>query len=115
MKKRHQDEIQKQVNRTLEAFQKDKPPEMDPWFYEHLQNRIEAEQANEAPAIETWWNRALKPGLLVGLAAVNVIMMIWIATPTDTSANTQTSYIESLSSQYGLNYADTYLMNNTGE
>ncbi len=57
----------------------------------------------------------MKPGMLVGLVALNLIMMVWIAMPSETSSSGRSDYIENLSSQYGLNYADTYLLSEEGE
>jgi len=115
MKKRNHAEIQEEVNRTLDAFRTDDPPKMDPWFYDRLTNRINHEQSGEVPALQTWWNHVLKPGMLVGLVALNVIMMVWIATPTESATSGQASSIEALTSQYGLNFADTYLLSDNGE
>ncbi|NQV42507.1 MAG: hypothetical protein HQ506_09150 [Candidatus Marinimicrobia bacterium] len=115
MKKSNHDEIQEQVKLTLEAFHQDEPPEMDPWFYDRLKNRIEHEDNHDSPSIEAWWSRVLKPGMLIGLVALNLIMMIWIAIPNETSSTGRSDYIENLSSQYGLNYADTYLLSEEGE
>jgi len=115
MKKSNHDEIQEQVKLTLEVFRQDDLPAMDPWFYDRLTHRIEHELNQDKPAIETWWNRAVKPGMLAGLVALNVVMMIWIATPTETSSTDQIDIIEQLSSQYGLNFSDTYLISETGE
>ena len=115
MKTRNHDEIQKQVELTLNAFNQDEPPELDPWFYDRLENRIEHELIHDTPATENWWSRALKPGMLVGLVALNLVMMIWIAMPSETSASGRSDYIENLSSQYGLNFTDTYLLSDEGE
>ncbi|MBC8375093.1 MAG: hypothetical protein H8E26_03540 [FCB group bacterium] len=115
MKKSNHDEIQGQVKLTLDAFRQDEPPEMDPWFYDRLNNRIEHELNPDTPAIEAWWSRVVKPGMLVGLVTLNLIMMVWIAVPNETSASGRSDYIENLSSQYGLNYADTYLLSEEGE
>ena len=115
MKKRYQNKIQEQVDLTLDAFHTDEPPEMDPWFYDRLKNRIDHKLDENTPTIESWWSRALKPGMLLGLVALNLIMMVWIATPSETTASGRSDYIENLSSQYGLNYADTYLLSSEGE
>jgi len=115
MKKRNHAEIQEQVDSTLESFHTDEPPEMDPWFYDRLTNRIKHEQTGEVQFSNTWWNHVLKPGMLVGLVALNVVMIIWIATPTESAILGQTSSIENLTTQYGLNFADTYLLSDIGE
>ncbi len=115
MKKRNHDETQEQVNLTLDAFGTDEPPGIDPWFYQRLTNRINHELSGEVPAQQTWWSHVLKPSMLVGLVALNVVMIVWIATPTESTSSGQTNSIEALTTQYGLNFADTYLLSDNGE
>jgi len=115
MKKRNHAEIQEQVDLTLGSFHTDEPPKVDPWFFERLENRIKHEETGVAKAPQVWWNQVLKPGMLVGLVALNVVMMVWITTPIESGSTGQTNYLEDLSSQFGLNYEDTYLLTVDGE
>lgn len=110
-----QSRIEDQIENTIKAFKKDDPPEMDPWFYERLKHRLEHELNQDRSVIGTWWNRALKPGMLAGLVVLNVVTMLWIATPAETSSTDQIDIVEQLSAQYGLNFSDTYLISETGE
>lgn len=107
--------IEEQVESTLKAFKTDVPPEMDPWFYEHLTNKIKQEQTSEKTDRVSWFASVLKPGMLLGLVALNILMLVWISMPNESNSTGSTNYLESLSSQYGLNYTDTYLLSESGE
>ncbi len=110
-----QNRSEKQIEKTLKAFKTDVPPEMDPWFYERLTNKIRQGQSDKSPDKISWFAAVLKPGMLLGLVALNILMMVWISMPTESVSSGSTNYLESLSSQYGLNYSDTYLLSESGE
>lgn len=110
-----QNRIEDQIENTLKAFKTDVPPDMDPWFYERLTNKIKQGQTNESQKNVSWFATILKPGMLLGLVALNILMMVWISMPTESVPSGSTNFMESLSSQYGLNYSDTYLLSESGE
>lgn len=113
MKEKDKHPIESKVNAALSSFKSDIPPSIDPWFYERLTNRIKQEQEDSPKTLRTGLWGVLKPGLLTGLVALNVIMMVWMSSPAGSTSDGRDSNIQSLASQYGLNNADAYLL--TGE
>ncbi len=113
------DQKQKQVNlaveKTLEAFKTDIPPKLDPWFYDRLINRIQSEESDKEHALADWFSRVFKPGLLAGLVALNIMIMIWNSGLQKSDTSPRKSYINNLTEEYGLNISDTYLLNIQGE
>ncbi|NQV13848.1 hypothetical protein HQ531_00210 [bacterium] len=110
MKKPSDHRIQDQVNKTLDSFNSDVPPTMDPWFYERLTNRIKQESSGADSAQEPWFIQALKPGMMAGLVVLNILIMFWTFSSAEIVSSARMTNIENLSTQYGLNYSDTYLL-----
>lgn len=104
-------QIEEQVGQTLASFKLDQPPEMDPWFYDRLTRRIQAAENSKEEGKFSWITQSLKPGLVAGLVALNILMMIWTFTPEAQDSQLRSSYIEDLSTEYGLNFSDSYLVN----
>ena len=107
--------ISSRVEQTVQSFEKDVPPPLDPWFFERMANRITHEKVDVRGNYDFLFLRILKPGLLAGLAALNILMMVQVFDTDNTEATGRESIIENLSSQYGLNITDTYLLVETGE
>lgn len=110
-------QIKDRVEETLQAFEKDVPPPLDPWFFERMVKRIALPKVEDRQNNEFMIGRVLRSGLLTGLAALNILVVVWML---DANANTsdtsgRDSYIESLTSQYGLNVTDSYLLSDSKE
>ncbi|NQV29412.1 MAG: hypothetical protein HQ508_00870 [Candidatus Marinimicrobia bacterium] len=110
-----QKQVNREVERTLEAFKTDVPPKLDPWFYDRLMNRIQNDEDSSQPVFISWFPRVLKPGLLAGLVALNIMIMIWNSGLQQSDSSPRITYIDNLTDEYGLNISDTYLLNSEGE
>ncbi len=110
-----QKRIQNQVDQTLDAFDAKVPPPTDPWFFDRLTNTITHESLDSKPDLDNIIMGILRPGMLAGLLALNVLLMVWVFKPADVSSTGRTTYIESLSTEYGLNFSDAYLLGDNGE
>ena len=108
-------DIESRVDQTLDAFKQEVPPPMDPWFFERMVNRITRPTVDTRESYEFIIGRVLRSGLLTGLAAFNILMVIWLFDAQVSHSSGRESYIESLSSQYGLNYSDSYLLSQSKE
>jgi hypothetical protein len=108
-------QIKTRVEATLQAFEKDVPPPLDPWFFERMINRISHPTVNTRQNYDFIIGRVLRSGLLTGLAALNILMVIWMLGSNTSEVVGRSSYIEALSSQYGLDVTDSYLLSQSKE
>ena len=106
----NEQKIQDQVNQTLETFDEQVPPPVDPWFFDRLTNSITNESLSKKPDVDNIILGILRPGMLAGLVTLNVMLMVWVFKPADINLTGRTTFIESLSTDYGLNYSDAYLL-----
>ncbi len=112
---KNQKQVQQKVEQTLEAFKTDIPPGLDPWFYDRLMHRIHDGADSSQQKLTSWFSGVLKPGLLAGLVALNIMIMIWNSGLQQSDTSPRKSYINNLTEEYGLNISDTYLLNVQGE
>ena len=115
MKQKIDPEIEKLVEETLTAYTAEVPPPMDPWFFERLSNRITHVRMDERESTIPFLTGILKSGMLTALVALNVLLVVWTFFPDGSLASSRTTHIESLSSEYGLNYSDAYLLEDGGQ
>jgi hypothetical protein len=108
-------QIKDRVEETLQAFEKDVPPPLDPWFFERMVNRIALPKMEDRQNNDFIIGRVLRSGLLTGLAALNILVVVWMLDANASDTVGRDSYIESLTSQYGLNVTDSYLLSESKE
>lgn len=106
--------IDEEVGKTLDAFKQDQVPEMEPWFLNRLENKIKYDLEGEAQAPAAWWGHVLKPSLMAGLVALNVIALVFLTDVSASADDGRESYLEDLSSQFGLNYTESYMLSEGG-
>lgn len=93
------EKIEREINKTLEQFEKAERLPANPFFFTRVQQRIN-ERSVKQPAI----NRFLKPALVTGLLAVNILTFVWYFTVNnvnDTTSSRQ-ELIELLSADFNL-------------
>ena len=105
-------QVRHQIEETLNAFRSDPGLPHDPWFFEKLQNRMRETQRSPGRNEMSLYERLLRPALLVSLVAFNILAVVWALDMEQPERNGSTNYIDNLADEYGLNIADTYLLEN---
>lgn len=96
-----QEKIEREINKTLEQFEKAERLPANPFFFTRVQQRIN-ERSSKHPAIYGF----LKPALVTGLLAVNILTFVWyftVSNANDTTSSRQ-ELIEMLSDDLNLNH-----------
>jgi hypothetical protein len=115
MKNERKEQIDKEVEKTLQQLDRFERLGNDPFFYTRLQAQLKSVRNQPVPfGLVSSIGRYLRPAFLVLLLFLNLVSALIVFQNRNSSANSQTANISSFADEYSINDKsyDEYFTNN---